>query len=423
MNAGLNQYHDGYAKMLFWSIIIGLLPIVLVSVALPSLFETFLYQILVGSMFGVQVLVITIYFISATEKKIDWRYVAFGLIFSLFQLITILRSSIVSSINFFDIINVISRFLSVFLLLCIPAGLKISKDAFNRFMLSIVILSVIACFYNFIVNFSDIMKILTFNNPFTLNFSSFYFNRNTFGQLLFISIIACTFLWVQKNSRFLLFAYVFFFINLIITLSRTATASALIFLCVLMFVFLKKKIKPSHIVLAVSFTAVIVIALTNKKIIFFIVGMLIRSDVGMSDRDNLWLTGFEILNQNSWLLGIGYLSGVNIIKELGFNLKEFHSFYVETLIGGGLADLIMHFGLFGYTLNRIIHIRSFDKDPSSVYFSAYIALFVYMTFESASFFTMGYVGTLFTAFFITMPVLYSNRALEKPGVSSSSLRK
>lgn len=407
------QYYDGYAKLLFYSIIIGLFPIALVSIALPSIFESFLYQILVGAMFGIQALIFVIYFVSATERKADYRYIVFGLVFSIFQLITILRSSIASNINYLDIINVTARFISVFLLLCIPAGLRISKKAFNRFMFSIVILCLIACFYNFIVNFSDIMKILTFNNPFTLNFSSFYFNRNTFGQLLFISFIACTFLWIQKNSKLLLFAYIFFSINLIITLSRTATASSLIFIFMLLFVFLKKKIRPVHIVSAVGFVAVILLALSNKKIITFIVGMLIRSDVGMSDRDNLWLTGFEVLDHNSWLLGIGYLSSVDIIKELGFNLKEFHSFYVETLIGGGIADLLMHFGIFAFAINRIIRIRAFDKGSAAVYFSAFIALFVYMIFESASFFTMGYVGTLFTAFFITMPLLYSNSVSDK----------
>ena len=99
---------------------------------------------------------------------------------------------------------------------------------------------------------------------------------------------------------------------------------------------------------------------------------------------------------------------------MGFSSHEFHSFYIETLVGGGIIDLLLHLIILIFISARIKVIYKNDRKIGALYFSAYISLLVYAMFESASIFSMGYVGTLFTIFIVTIPLLYSNNFLSEP---------
>ena len=84
-------------------------------------------------------------------------------------MITLLLSSLTIGINYLDIINAFARFISVFIFLCIPSKMTISKDDFRRFMLLITILGLVASLYNLVTNFREALNILNINNAYEVS--------------------------------------------------------------------------------------------------------------------------------------------------------------------------------------------------------------------------------------------------------------
>lgn len=197
-----------------------------------------------------------------------------------------------------------------------------------------------------------------------------------------------------------------------LTLSRTVLACVVIFLMVLSYVYNMNRIKASVVVFIFIIGSIVLV--TNKpEIRNFIIDMVVRKEHGTSGRSELWFIAINILNEINWIFGVGYMSSMDIIKSMSKDLQEFHSFYIETLVGGGIIDILLHCIIFVVIIRRVKIISRIDRKIGVIYLSAYISLLFYALFESASIFTMGYVGTLFTIFIVTIPLLYSNGFLSK----------
>lgn len=399
-------------KTLFICILLSLLPIFIVSTILPDFDSGIEYMLLVGILFVMQSAIMLYYFITSGIKTIDMKCLLFSFIFTISQFITFLISSLTMGINYLEIVNVFARFISVFIFLCIPSKMSISKDEFMRFMQFIVALGLVASLYNMIINFKEMLNILNISNPYEVNFSSFYSNRNSFAQLLFFSIVANTFLYSENKRKINLLYYLIYFINVFLTLSRTVLACVVIFLMVLSYVYNMNRIKASVVVFIFIIGSIVLV--TNKpEIRNFIIDMVVRKEHGTSGRSELWFIAINILNEINWIFGVGYMSSMDIIKSMSKDLQEFHSFYIETLVGGGIIDILLHCIIFVVIIRRVKIISRIDRKIGVIYLSAYISLLFYALFESASIFTMGYVGTLFTIFIVTIPLLYSNGFLSK----------
>lgn len=397
----------------------SLFPIILSSSLTQIVTTSLIYQLIVGIMFLLQILLIFSYFFIKTRRIGDLRLFIFAIAFSSSQIITLLISSRIFSIDILDVINILVRFLSVFIYIFIPSKLNISKESFNKFMKYFVILSLVASMYNIIINFSALPSLFAVNNPYSLVFSSFYFNRNAYAQFLLFSIIANTFLWIEKQTKFSFFIYIMLLINIFLTLSRTVIGLTILYFIIIYFFYFRKK-KSNRITFLLLIIIFVVIVVSNQEIRNFISIMLIRKDVGTSGRTFLWSTGLSILGNTNWIFGTGYFASSNYIQSLGYNLTEFHSFYIETLVGGGAIDLFMHLLIFYYAFKNVIFIFKYDKNNGMIYFASYIVFAIYGVVESASFFTMGYVGTLFTIFLLTIPLLYSNNLRMKAIVNKNS---
>ena len=370
-----------------------------------------MYQFLVGIMFMLQSITMFNYYFTSEIKMMNMRFLIFSFILTISQLITLLISSFTIGINFLDIINVFARFISVFIFLCIPSKISISKNGFRRFMFLISILGLVASLYNMIINFKEILNILNINNAYEMNFTSFYLNRNSFAQLLLFSIIANSILYDKTQRKYKLVFFLIYLINIFVTLSRTVLACVIIFLIISSVIYDKRNIIKISIAISLFMIGLIILITIKPEIKNFIIDMVIRKEAGTSGRTDLWFVGIHILNNTNWIFGIGYISSRDIINSMGFNLNEFHSFYIETLVGGGIIDLLLHFIILIYIIKRVTIIYKNDKRIGALYFSAFISLFIYSLFESASIFTMGYVGTVCTIFIITIPLLYSNSFL------------
>ena len=393
--------HDRLGPVLFYCIVLSLLPI-LISHGDSK------YIILVGVFSVLQYLILLFYYSPHFIFGINKTLLLFSLIFMISQTFTLLFTSFSNNIeiNNFDFINIFVRFITILLFVCIPMQFSISQKSLEKFMFGIVFLGIVACIYNIIVNFDGLLNITSINNSYEATFKSFFPNRNIFGQLLLFCIIANTYLFIKKSSLIYLFNYLILGLNLFTSFSRTAIASASIFLLLLLIYYLKRRFL---LTLFISFFVIIIstIIISNENISVFLTNNLFRLENGTSGRTALWELGFQILKESNLIFGVGYLTGVNILNKLGLP-EQFHSFYIETLVGGGIIDLILHFVLILFIIEKIYKIYKKEQITGYIFFSAYIAFLFYAFFESASFFSMGYVDSLFRIFLITIPLLYAN---------------
>src|SRR5699024_3328920 len=165
-------------------------------------------------------------------------------------------------------------------------------------------------------------------NPYDVNFKSFYINRNSFGQLLILGIISNVVIFLDsQKSKLLLLSFFLFSFNLLATFSRTALIILLLFTIIFVFFHYRSKLIIGFIMLipVITFFTVFII---NKSLNDFIFNILIREEAGIANRDDLWLLGIEVLNQNNWIFGVGYHTGIDLLNTK-FNNTQFHNSYIE----------------------------------------------------------------------------------------------
>lgn len=323
--------------------------------------------------------------------------------------ITLFIQSFSSSIYFDknDYINVPVRFVAFCTFLCILSRVSISKSGLLKFFKGMVVLGAIASIFNLIINYDQLLNVFNVRNAYAYNFQSFYLNRNTYAQLLFFSIVANTVLFMKNKTRIGLFLYILFGFNLIATFSRASLLAVTVFFLTYFFVANRRRFTKKATIVAGGVMAFTLIWMSSN-LKEFIVETLIRSDVGSTKRTGIWDVAFQLLHETSWLFGIGEFSAVNYLNRFGYSNSQFHSFYVETLVSGGLVLSIFFIGVLLFIARKIKIIVKNDKQVGTVYLAGFISILVYVFFESISFFTMGYVGTLYSVFFISIPLMYSN---------------
>ena len=198
-------------------------------------------------------------------------------------------------------------------------------------------------------------------------------------------------------------------INLVLSLSRTAIGCLLIF----MFIFKyksTKKINTQTILILFSGIILIFTFILNPSLRNFISKMIIRKEYG-TGRVQVWNLAIRTLKRSGLFLGMGYENSIKAFEMAGYGLKEFHSFYLETIVGGGLLDFLAYINIFIYNMKRVEFIKEFNNKVYSFYFASITTFMIYALFESISLFRIGYVGTIFTIYLFTLPLLYSNNQI------------
>ena len=406
---------DSLARTLFLCVLVNLLPVVFASSFVKGFHRTSLYSIVVGAAFATQCLILLRFFFERNGLKVT-RRILVAWVFSVPYLLTLLMSALSRGIlNPFDLINVAARFISVSLLYVFPYEFSFSENGLKRFMTRIVVLACIASVYNTAINFRGILNIRYIASSYEVRFSSFFLNRNSFGQFLLFGMMANSLLWMKVPSarRWLVATYVLFAVNLFATLSRTAMLSCLVFFSVFSFGKSRKKAIYLFVVLMASVTLILLVEITQFRS-EFIRNIVLRLDVGTTGRISIWREGLEILSKTSWVFGTGYLLG----RQFLVSGTQFHSFLIEALVGGGLVELIILFTFLMLLIMGVLrNLKGFDRDACVFYSAAYAAFLCYSVFESPSFFSMGFVDTVFTVFFVTVPLVYSRRVPRSESVS------
>lgn len=314
--------------------------------------------------------------------------------------------SLYGSYDSLDLFNALGKVIGVWVFAGMGSSLRLTGTEYVRFLRIIIGVTIVAISYNLMINGSSFSS--AFNpsaSSYSISFSSFFANRNQFGQFLFLSVFAHL-LYVGR-TRFRFWNFLLFTsqtISLVLTFSRGAIAATAVL--VLVFAVAKLQTRPLRL-------ASLALGLVVVSVAFFvqwgdtIVRLLFRPEVGLSGRDVAWDFGVQVWHDSSLLLGSGIFSGLNEAQSRGMMLGEFHSFFIETLVAGGLVELIFVACLVVYSASRLLKSK-FGATTKHIYLAGYSGLFVLCAIESISFFTIGFVGTAFSMFFVLLPNTLAN---------------
>lgn len=319
------------------------------------------------------------------------------------------------SLNALDFVGLVVRWLNIIYLFLVCTRLAIDEKALIKFMKWIVWIGVIACAYNLVFNFADIMNVSDLTNSYQANFKSFFANRNQFAIFLAMMIIAS--LYVLKSMEYKSRLYKLFFViatvSLLLTFSRTAIAAVGLFLILVAHWELRTRFFKKYLALTASI--VMVLILLSLPMVQNLVNTLIVREDSISDvsgRGEIWQMGLSLVPGRDIVFGVGEFSGLERAERNGFEFTQFHSFYVDSLVLGGVFWLLLMVGILLVVVMRVRKGMRYSKYYPMAYYG-FVPFVILSAFESVGLFGIGYVDTIVTVFFVSIPLLYANYATER----------
>lgn len=318
-----------------------------------------------------------------------------------------------------DFINIICIFLNILMLFVCFTNLKIEEKYMTYFFVGMVFAGLVASAVNIYLYKEEILTMLTTAKQ--ISIKSFFAHRNQFAVFLYASIISNIMLILRSNKKvvkvLLFIPLIIFGLSIITTSSRTGIATTALF--VILFFITTSSIKFTHKFFIVYLLTVLLISsyviIINKypeiavKTSDFVENVLIRENSikSFTGRNEFWKIAMEVLQKNktNMSFGIGRFLAIDLIENYG--VTQYHNFYIEALMTGGVMELVFFIFIHIFTLIKVF-ISKIDKKYKLFYLSMIISLAIYGMFESMSRFSIGCADTLCLIFFITVPLLHSN---------------
>jgi O-antigen ligase len=266
--------------------------------------------------------------------------------------------------------------------------------------------------------------------------ASYTNNRNTYGTILLMGLL-CSLALYAKTHRFIYpFAAVFFFANIVLTLSKTSLMCAVLFSLFYVVFDFATCVKKRPITRSFSL-AIAVLIVSSPLIVHFLSpymksGFLLKLDsyytylltsdhVGIFDsvisRSGIWGIILSKFSSNPLWLLFGWGDG-NFGYFLGFSVSSFET-YLESSHSGffdvfgrfGIFGLLIYAFILGYFIYGIVDNYKHHRPFTSVYLAMFICVLVHGFMEDTNFLRMQSKDLIFL-FVVFMPVL-NNLFLDK----------
>ncbi|MGO3732000.1 MAG: O-antigen ligase family protein [Vagococcus sp.] len=390
-----------YVRSLFLFIVLMILPFIFVSIfnnnslLLPMMALNFLISVVLLLRKSIML-----------TNKLNTMGLVLSFVYYFIVSLTLISNMYLNiNTDYFDVISTLAKLTTFVLFFTIPLNIKLKVEDISYFYWMILYFSLFSCIYNLVINYSQIINIRLLSNSYDVAFQSFFSNRNQYGAFLFITITVLDMLKKEfKNYKYFYLTYCFIILNLLLTMSRGAILATIIYMC--LFFILRDK-KKHDWTLFLFITTIIFILSNNKIVNNILITYIVRPDNGSTGRSKLWELGYDIFQNNNIITGIGLQTSVTKAKMLGMERDEFHNFYLEILLSGGLFELIFILSIFVIII--IMTLKNITDDVVRVnIISRLIGFLALGLVESVGLFSIGYVDVFFSIFLITIPILEIN---------------
>jgi len=248
-----------------------------------------------------------------------------------------------------------------------PKSVRDSND-WNFYFWGAIFIAFSACIFSYIYEWKSYISFFTPDAPF-FDFSapvSFTNNRNTYATLLLIGLFSSTYLFFRTKKFYYPLLGIFFFANILITISKTAILVSLFFVVVAVsfecFSYIKKRTFLKIFVFCLFSAAFIFpfllkpLGLLESNQFFSKVGYLLDSVIdttsesylnSVNSRSDTWssITYMVFSNPTSFLFGLG---DWNFSWFLGFSSSSSYSFIYSA--HSGVFDVLGRLGIIGFLL-------------------------------------------------------------------------
>lgn len=375
--------------------------------------------------FAIEIILLIIYLFKRVkfEKNIKINSILLAITTAILAIIQIKNYATVKY-EVLDFINVACIGINILFLFVAFLNLKIEEKYIYSFFVGMVALGMVACAVNVVMYRKEIITLITTAK--FLSIKSFFAHRNQFAIFLFATIISNIMLLLRSNKKtykiILTITLIILGINLILTASRTGILSTLIFIGLLFITTDRIKIKSKIIIITIlavlGILGLIIILNYFPTIVEIAQNVLIRKSTikTFTGRATFWKIGADILTQNpiNFFFGVGRFLAVELISK--YDVTQFHNFYMEALMAGGIMELIYFMYIYIYVAIKIMK-SNLEKKYKSLYISMYISYAIYAMAESLSRFSIGCADAICLIFFITIPLLHANSVnLNKPNI-------
>lgn len=303
----------------------------------------------------------------------------------------------------------------------------------------IVAVGLFGILYSLAVEFDSYKLIFSAENDvFRYNsIKSFFYNENNYGQLLYLSIVACLLINACKPHWWHFLFVGVLFVGMIFSTSLTAIISTLGTLaCYLLYEFIftfKTHTKRNlayltGVIFGVTAIIIIFVVLADENVSFFAeLQKFINNNILNKDfetatgRLNIWKRCVSALDTPMKLLfGLGYGQTLPYITDFykinfGSNVKDIDSGLIEILCSNGIVGLILYISLIAcfMVLCFVLTFKKKQKLGVPLFIFLFFAL-IYSMFESLIFFRLNTIGMVTTGIMLIPILIQYNKIRSKP---------
>lgn len=398
------RFHPGTGTILLTLIVVAIVPVTVVQViGVPVPFTA-----AVAAGYAVQTGIVV--FVASRwriQPRDPWIWIA--LVYGILQLATLLSVGFrYGTYDLMDLMGAVAGTVGIVVYAGLVQAMRPDEADLRKFLTGFLWLTLAAIIVNSVLHAQDIPQLLNASSSYQFELSSFFANRNQFGYFLFLSIVAHALCLAGRRPRLHnvgLFGLQI--VSLLLTMSRGSIAATIIFAVVFALLQLRTRARYFIATVMAAATAGTIMLLTD--IGSTVRDLVLRPSAALAGRDVVWGIGLDIWREHGILLGSGGFRGVTLAQEHGMQFSEFHSFLIETLVSGGLAELLFLFAVLALVWTRVVK-SSLDSRRRHVLFASAVGVAGLSCVESVSLFTIGLVGTIFTIFFISLPLLCAELA-------------
>ncbi|GEM_PF-4945934 len=341
------------------------------------------------------------------QPRDPWIWIA--LVYGILQLATLLSVGFrYGTYDLMDLMGAVAGTVGIVVYTGLVQAMRPDEADLRKFLTGFLWLTLAAIIVNSVLHAQDIPQLLSASSSYQFELSSFFANRNQFGYFLFLSIVAHALHLAGRRPRLHnvgLFGLQI--VSLLLTMSRGSIAATIIFAFV--FALLQLRMRARYFIAAVMAAATAGTIMLLTDIGSTVRDLVLRPSAALAGRDVVWGIGLDIWREHGILLGSGGFRGVTLAQEHGMEFSEFHSFLIETLVSGGLAELLFLLAVLALVWTQVAK-SSLDSRRRHVLFASAAGVAGLSCVESVSLFTIGLVGTIFTIFFISLPLLCAEMA-------------
>ena len=375
----------------------------LLCILLPSFFNQ---QLSEQTVLLYKVFVLTLFLGIMVLKSANFTFQLVDLIFPIIYIIVELICCILSlELTATIIIGTIIVLTMLYFYLFIPKHSQINAaKSIKYFMIAFDVLIVMACLYNFIINYSLIIHISSINSAYDIDIASFFDNKNTFGLYLFVGCCISVYQFVKEKNLCYFLCLCLFFINIIMCLSRTALYSFIIYLIVFIFLFSRRKLKA---VLIMMFCFVLLYFIINvvPALNDFVISLVIRSSTGSSGRIVLFFNDLSYLNLEHFIFGYGESTANHVLIANNAGNNYLHNGFLAYIYAGGVFKLLLAVMTLVYILKISYKIKKEDKILGVFLISINLAFIAYSFGESVCLFETTASSNIYMITAIAFPLM------------------